>query len=90
MVYSIKTGGKPRAATNRDAVGRAAAAGWPLQDIVLLQSFIVRVNHPFTPPHLQSLPYYNTIVRPFRNIRPPTDPPFVCHAPYTIGDGTII
>jgi len=26
------------------------------------------------PPHLQSLPYCNTIARPLRNIRPPTNP----------------
>jgi len=40
--------------------------------------------------HLQSLPYCNTIARPLRNIRPPTDPPFLCHTPYTIGDGNIV
>jgi len=40
--------------------------------------------------HLQSLPYCNTISRPLRNIRPPTNPPFVCHTPYTIGDGNIV
>jgi len=34
------------------------------------------------PPHLQSLPYCNTIARPLRNIRPPTDPPIFM--PYTI------
>jgi len=28
------------------------------------------------PPHLQSLPYCNTIARPLHNMRPPTDPPF--------------
>jgi len=53
------------------------------------------VNHPFIAPphsHLQSLPYCNTIaiVHPFRNIRPRTDPPFVCHTPYNIGDGIIV
>ena len=48
-----------------------------LQDIILLQSFIVGVNHPcIPPPHLQSLPYCNTIALPLRNIRPPTDLPF--------------
>jgi len=35
--------------------------------------------------------YCNTIARPFRNMRPPpTAPPFVCHALYTIGDGNIV
>ena len=34
------------------------------------------------PPHLQSLPYCNTIAGPLRNIRPPTDPPFIM--PFTI------
>ena len=48
------------------------------------------VNYPFTPPHLQSLPYCNTIARPFRNIRPLTDPPCVWHKPYIIGDGNIV
>jgi len=42
------------------------------------------------PPHLQSLPDCNTIARPLRNIRLSTDPPFVCHAPYNIGDGNIV
>ena len=41
-------------------------------------------------PHLQSLPYCNTIARPLRNICPPTDAPFVCHTPYNIGDGNIV
>ena len=41
------------------------------------------VSHPFVaPPHLQSLPYCNTIARPFRNICPPHQPPFCM--PYTI------
>jgi len=40
-------------------------------------------------PDLQSLPYCNTIARPLRNIRPPTDPFFLCHTPYNIGDGNI-
>jgi len=34
------------------------------------------------PPHLQSLPYCNTIARPLRSIRPPHRPPFCM--PYTI------
>ena len=41
-------------------------------------------------PHLQSLPYCNTIARLLRNIRPPTDPPCVCHTPYNIGHGNIV
>ena len=36
---------------------------------------------------MQSLPYRNTIARPLRNIRLPTDPPVVCYTPYNIGDG---
>jgi len=48
------------------------------------QSFIVGVNHPcVAPTHLQSLPYCNTIARPVRNIRLPSDPLFVCHTPYS-------
>ena len=41
-------------------------------------------------PLLQSLPYCNTIARLSRNIRPPTDPPFVCHIPYNTDDGNIV
>ena len=44
----------------------------------------------YCPPHLQSLPYCDTIARPLRNIRPSTDPPFACHTPYNIGDGNIV
>jgi len=66
-------------------------APWSLQDIVSLQSCIVGVSPPFiAPPHLQSLPYCNTIARPLRNIRPPTDPFSLCHTPYNIGDGNIV
>jgi len=32
----------------------------------------------------------NTIARPMRNIRPPIDPPFLCHTPYNIGDGNLV
>ena len=42
------------------------------------------------PPYLQSLRCCNTIARPLRNIRPPTDPPVVCHTPYNIGDCNIV
>jgi len=41
-------------------------------------------------PHLQGLPYCNTIARPLLSIRPPTDPPVVCHTPYTIGDDNVV
>jgi len=63
----------------------------PLQEIVSPPSFIVGVYHPFiAPTHLQRLPYYNTIARPSRNVRPATVPPFVCHIPYNIGHGNIV
>jgi len=57
---------------------------------LLWESMILLLSPPHF--HLQSLPYYNTIavVHPFRNIRPRTDPPFVCHTPYNIGDGSIV
>jgi len=42
------------------------------------------------PPNLQSLPYCNTVARPLRNMRPPTDPPLLGHTPYDIGDGNIV
>jgi len=44
----------------------------------------------YWPPHLQSIPYCNTIARLLRNTRPPTDPSFECHTPYNIGDGNIV
>jgi len=51
----------------------------------------VEVHHPCVPiPRLQSLPYCNTIARPWGNIRHLTDPPFVCREPYSIGDGNIV
>jgi len=53
----------------------------------LLWESIIRL---LPPHHLQSLPYCNTIARLLRNIRPPTDAPFVCHTPYNIGDGNIV
>ena len=63
----------------------------PLQEIVSPESFIVEVHHPFfAPPHQQSLPCCNTIARPLRNIRPASNPPFVCRAPYNIGNGIIV
>jgi len=49
---------------------------------------MIRVSLP--PPHLQSLPYCNTIARPLRNILPATDPPVVWHTPYSIGDGNTV
>jgi len=42
------------------------------------------------PPHLRNLPYCNSIARPLRNTRLPTDPPVVCHTLYNIGDGNIV
>ena len=36
------------------------------------------------PPHLQSLPYCNTIARLLRNIRPPPPPRCLCYMLYTI------
>jgi len=56
-----------------------------------LQSFSVGVHHPcIPPPHLQSLPFCNTIARPLGNKRPLTDPPFVCREPYNIGDCNLV
>ena len=42
------------------------------------------------PSQLKNLPYCITIARPLRNIRPPTDPYFLCHTPYNISDGNIV
>ena len=53
---------------------------------LLWESIILLV----APLFLQRLPYCNTIARLLRNIRPPTDPPFVCHTLYSIGDGNIV
>jgi len=52
---------------------------------------IMGVHHPcIAPPHLQSLRYCKTIARLLRNIRPPSDPPCVCHVPYNIGNNNIV
>jgi len=68
-----------------------APRAWPLQDIVLLRCFCARFNHPFiAPSHLHYPHYSNTVVRPLRNIRRPTDPSFVCHTPYNIDNGNIV
>jgi len=53
----------------------------------LLWEIIIRL---LPVPHLQSLPYCNTIAQPLRNVRPPTDPPLLWHAPYNIGDRNIV
>ena len=60
---------------------------------ILFQSKVLSLEtiHLFiAPPHLLRLPFCNTIARLLRNIRPPTDPPSVCHTLYTIGDGNIV
>jgi len=66
--------------------------GWPLRKIISLESFIVGVNPPIItrPLRLQSLPYCNTIARPLRNIRSPTNPCYSCHVPCNIGDSNIV
>ena len=78
------------------------ACTWPLQDIVLLQSFSVEVCHPLiAPATCKAYLFCNTIARPLRDIRPPTDPPLrdirpltdpplLCHTPYNIGDDNIV
>jgi len=50
--------------------------------------FGLRVNHYFTPPHLQSLHYCNTIARPLRNERLLVDPPLVSHTPNRVSTGS--
>jgi len=63
--------------TQNGSSRRPARPPSPLQDIVSLQSFIVEVNHPFNAlPHLQSLPYCNTLLHDHCAIyaRPPTLP----------------
>jgi len=73
-------------------VNPGSAPVWPLQDIVLLQSFCVRINH------LSITPSYTCIVRTtaillhvycaIYDAHP--RPPFVCHTPYNIGNGNIL
>jgi len=44
-----------------------------------------------SPPPTNNAPHYcHTIAILLRNIRPPPDPPFVCHKSYNIGDGNIV
>jgi len=72
--------------------GGPGSAQEPETDLVfhlkalLWESIMLLCPHP----HLRSLPYCNTNARPLRNIRPPTDPSFVCHTAYNIGDGNIV
>ena len=65
---------------------------WPLRDILPRLSFCARTNrHPFIAhPHLHCAHDCNTFFILLRNTRPPTDPPFVCHTPYNIGNGNIV
>ena len=50
-----------------------------------------RINHACVAPSHLHCPYYcNTIARLLRNIRRPTDSPFVCHTLNNIGDGKIV
>ena len=42
------------------------------------------------PPRPHCPHYCSPIARLLRNIRPRTDPPFVCHTPYNIGHGNIV
>jgi len=42
------------------------------------------------PPHQQSLLYCKTVARPSRNIRPPSNPPFVSRAPDSISNGNLV
>jgi len=42
------------------------------------------------PPHVQCPHCCNTIARPLRNERPPSDPPCVRHTPNNIGNGKIM
>ena len=44
----------------------------------------------YCPLHLHCSHYCNTAARLMRNIRPPPDPPCVCHIPYNIGSGNIV
>ena len=64
----------------------------PYKILFHFKALLWRANHPFiAPPHLQSLPYCNTIARPFRNMRAPPPPPLLySHTPYNIDDGNIV
>ena len=67
------------------------AGGWPLQDIVSLQSFLGGVLHPFIAPPLAKatlLQCYCTTVVLYTT--PSPDPQFVCHTPYNISNGNIV
>jgi len=73
----------------RDA-GRGARL-WPLHDIVLLLVVCARVNRLFILPARLHRPHCcNTIARLLGHIRPPLDPPWVCHTPYNIGHYNIV
>jgi len=65
--------------------------------VLLLYGYLAFTRYSFTPKlcctsqssvycpfHLLCSHYCNTIVRRMCNIRPPPDPPYICHAPYNI------
>ena len=71
--------------------GPSASWRWPLQDIVLLQSFYARINHSSIAPSQLHCPHNcNAIARLLRNIRRLPEPPFACHARYHIGNDNIV
>jgi len=64
---------------------------WPLQDIRSLRGFCARINQPcVAPPTCIAHRIAILAARPLRNIRPPSDLPFVCFTPYDIGNGNIV
>jgi len=76
---------------SRQPTDRVPPPGWPLQDILLLRGFCARINHPSIAPSYLHCPHYcNTIARLLRNIRRPSDPPFVCHTKHNIGNNNIV
>ena len=71
--------------------GKEPARGWPLQDIVSLQSFVVAVNQPCIAfPTYKAYPFAILLHDHCAVYAPPPTASFVCHTPYNIGDGNIV
>ena len=86
--YQIRASALPHQATR----GAGPARRLSLYKYCFSSRFYCGILPPFycPSPRLQSPTYSNTIARPLRNIRSPTDPSCLCHTPYNIGDGTVV
>ena len=89
LVLSSRGGCAGGVLTRRRTVGRSQVSLYKIlfhNEALPWESTILLL----TPPHLQPIPYCNTIAQPLRKTRLLTDPSFECHTPYTFGDGNVV